>query len=430
MRGGKGKDCHPPLPLDDLAESGAGEEVRDSMVDGENTVGDGMEGQKSQIFETDMQRISVLSGHTRLKMALTFTLLLLGEVAVFFVSEESDADKEESGSNALVMALFCTAQICLALCLARSSGLVLTALTNLDEVSLLLTKPLLEKSKGFPYENALCLFSPDIQQPQNLSQKDNREKNIIEKTWKGRKVVERESNMIQRSNFGNYMDRILKKCIFLELHTKKLLSSNNTSPIPVVASGAVVYIRYRTRMDSFNNLLVDPVPRFANIVTICREIERYGGAVDMTSLHAVLAHWTDRVLDTTFPRENASSLIKSEREKKYAVNAVKCSLRMHEIWGEKLSIGAHYGPFYLGRVGNEKSAFATVLGPTINSTCRLCYLCDEIGCKLCLSSILVGIASHLENMSFSFVGQASLAGVEDNMGVYTVKKIGERKLLV
>ena len=101
---------------------------------------------------------------------------------------------------------------------------------------------------------------------------------------------------------------------------------------------------------------------------------------------------------------------------------------MQEIWGDELSIGVHYGQFYLGRVGCERSAFSTVLGPTINSTCRLCYLCDEIGCKLCISSILVGIASHSENMSFSFVGQASLAGVEDNMGVYTVKMVGERKI--
>ena len=33
-------------------------------------------------------------------------------------------------------------------------------------------------------------------------------------------------------------------------------------------------------------------------------------------------------------------------------------------------------------------------------------------------------------MSFSFVGQASLAGVEDSMGVYTVRMVGERGVSV
>ena len=98
--------------------------------------------------------------------------------------------------------------------------------------------------------------------------------------------------------------------------------------------------------------------------------------------------------------------------------------------GDGLSIGVHYGQFYLGRVGCEGSVFSTVLGPTVNSTCRLCCLCDEVGCRLCLSSILVGVASHSEGMSFSFVGQASLVGVEDSMGVYTVRVVGERGMSV
>ena len=38
--------------------------------------------------------------------------------------------------------------------------------------------------------------------------------------------------------------------------------------------------------------------------------------------------------------------------------------------------------------------------------------------------------SHSEGMSFSFVGQASLAGVEDSMGVYTVRVVGERGMSV
>ena len=334
-----------------------------------------------------MQKFSSLAKNTRLRIVLTFTLLLSCEVAILFVTEESgmDESKKEDKDTALVVAVFCMAQIALALLLAQSSGLISTALIGLDKLSQLLSKPLLEESKKHIYENALCLLPPNQQHSKSTHKRDVRMNTTTLRTTHERKrTVERELNLLQKNTFDIQMNCILNRCLSLESHMKELLEGNNTSPVPVPASGAVMYTRYGVKMDAFNNLSVDPVPRLASIVALCREIESCGGTVDMASLHAVLAHWTDRALDTTLSKRSPSPLTRPEEEKRHAVSAVKCALRIQEVLGDELSIGVHYGQFYLGRAGCEGSAFSTALGPTVNSTCRLCCLCDEVGCRLCL----------------------------------------------
>ena len=85
-------------------------------------------------------------------------------------------------------------------------------------------------------------------------------------THERKRTVERELNLLQKNTFDIQMNSILNRCLSLESHMKALLECNNTSPVPVPASCAVMCTRCGVKMDAFNNLSVDLVPRLASIV--------------------------------------------------------------------------------------------------------------------------------------------------------------------
>lgn len=353
--------------------------------------------------------------HNSGRMIIFLDLLLFGEIVVFIISSD---EREESDVPLIPLLLllptppnplllpFCLGQLYLFYLLVHSSTYVLASLSRTDKLIDLLNRPLHQKDEKFPYQDAVSI----------LSSKSCPSPSTLHSSFP---IFQGFKNSLA---LDSHLLLALLRCKSLTMSANSLTEHNNISTSPVLVRGAVLYAKLDYVDDSSDGISIDQRSHFFDILSISQDVVSSGGVVDMVNLHAILAHWTNPMFNTSSYQDKGNAISESVSEEKYAADAVICALNLHKVWGDRLCIGVHYGIFYLGQVGCARCAFSTVLGPTINSTCRLCYLCDEIHCKLCLSSVLVGVASHHEDLQYSYVGRAALAGVEDCIGVYTIKK--------
>ena len=86
----------------------------------------------------------------------------------------------------------------------------------------------------------------------------------------------------------------------------------------------------------------------------------------------------------------------------------------------KMGVAIHSGPVVLGSIGSSRRMQYTIIGDTVNLTCRLESLCKTLdACIVITESIWQSLPSKLQN-HFSDLGQQNIRGLNEKIQIYGI----------